>query len=80
MVGLGSVCDDVRAVPATSAGHGGHGRRQAAAAVPEAELVEALAKAVMVLERSDQMALSDYVSKALVKSIQVLQWCWMPQP
>ncbi len=71
-VGLGSVCDDVRAVlPYLRA----QGLKVGLVAVkllqpfPEAELVAALAgkRAVTVLERSDQMALTQLVSSALFK-------------
>jgi pyruvate-ferredoxin/flavodoxin oxidoreductase len=73
MVGLGSITDDVRAVVA-------HLRSQGLKAgvvsvkllqpFPEAELVEALrsAKAVTVLERSDQTALTSFVTQALFKA------------
>jgi len=75
MVGLGSVCDDVRAVLPYLRERGmkvGLVSIKLLQPFPEAELVAALdgKKAVMVLERSDQMALSDLVSKALVKGIQ----------
>lgn len=73
MVGLGSVTDDVQAVVS-------HLRRQGQKVgliaikllqpFPEAELVEALKgkKAVTVLERSDQTALTAFVTQALFKA------------
>ena len=73
MIGLGSVCDDVRAVLP-------HLREQGVRAglvsvkllqpFPEAEVAQALAgkKAVMVLERSDQTALTGLVTGALFKA------------
>jgi pyruvate-ferredoxin/flavodoxin oxidoreductase len=73
LVGLGSVCDDVRAVlPHLRA----RGIKVGLVAVkllqpfPEAELVAALAgkKAVTVLERSDQVALTALVTSALFKA------------
>lgn len=73
MVGLGSVTDDVEAVlPYLRE----RGLKVGLAAVkllqpfPEAELAAALhgARAVMVLERSDQMALTDLVTTALFKA------------
>ena len=73
MVGLGSITDDVQAVlPHLRA----HGIKAGLVAVkllqpfPEAELVEALrgAKAVTVLERSDQTALTAAVTQALFKA------------
>jgi pyruvate-ferredoxin/flavodoxin oxidoreductase len=73
MVGLGSVTDDVRAVlPVLRA----RGLKVGVVSVkllqpfPEAELVEALrgAKAVTVLERSDQTALTSFVTQALFKA------------
>ena len=73
MVGLGSITDDVRAVlPYLRA----QGLRVGVVSVkllqpfPEAELVEALrgAKAVTVLERSDQTALTSLVTTALFKA------------
>jgi pyruvate-ferredoxin/flavodoxin oxidoreductase len=73
VVGMGSITDDVRAVlPHLRA----QGMKVGAASVkllqpfPEAELVEALsgAKAVMVLERSDQTALTSLVTQALFKA------------
>ncbi len=75
MIGLGSVCDDVRAVLP-------HLREQGIKAgliavkllqpFPEAEVVAALAgkKAVTVLERSDQTALTTLVTAALFKAQQ----------
>ncbi|MFN8099363.1 MAG: 2-oxoacid:acceptor oxidoreductase family protein [Dermatophilaceae bacterium] len=75
MIGLGSVCDDVRAVLP-------HLREQGIKAgliavkllqpFPEAEVVAALAgkKAVTVLERSDQTALTSLVTAALFKAQQ----------
>jgi pyruvate-ferredoxin/flavodoxin oxidoreductase len=73
MVGLGSVTDDVEAVVAYLRGKG---QKVGLVAVkllqpfPEAELVAALAgkKAVTVLERSDQTALTALVSQALFKA------------
>jgi pyruvate-ferredoxin/flavodoxin oxidoreductase len=73
MVGLGSITDDVRAVlPVLRA----RGLKVGVVSVkllqpfPEAELVEALAgaKAVTVLERSDQTALTSLVTQALFKA------------
>lgn len=73
MVGLGSITDDVRAVlPYLRA----QGRKVGVVSVkllqpfPEAELVAALggAKAVTVLERSDQTALTSLVTSALFKA------------
>ena len=73
MVGLGSITDDVRAVlPVLRA----RGLKVGVVAVkllqpfPEADLVEALAgvKAVTVLERSDQTALTSLVTAALFKA------------
>ncbi|HQR79328.1 MAG TPA: 2-oxoacid:acceptor oxidoreductase family protein, partial [Actinomycetota bacterium] len=73
MVGLGSITDDVRAViPHLRA----QGLKVGVVSVkllqpfPEAELVEALrgAKAVTVLERSDQTALTSFVTQALFKA------------
>ncbi len=73
MVGLGSITDDVRAVlPHLRAG----GLKVGVVSVkmlqpfPEAELVAALAgaKAVTVLERSDQTALTSLVTSALFKA------------
>ncbi|HEX6888786.1 MAG TPA: 2-oxoacid:acceptor oxidoreductase family protein, partial [Candidatus Nanopelagicales bacterium] len=73
LVGLGSITDDVRAVlPYLRA----QGLKVGVVSVkllqpfPEAELVEALrtAKAVTVLERSDQTALTTFVTQALFKA------------
>ncbi|HYN28338.1 MAG TPA: 2-oxoacid:acceptor oxidoreductase family protein [Dermatophilaceae bacterium] len=73
MIGLGSVCDDVRAVfPHLRA----NGIKAGLISVkllqpfPEAEVVAALAgkKAVTVLERSDQTALTSFVTSALFKA------------
>jgi len=72
MVGLGSVCDDVEAVVSHLRSQG---KKVGLASVkllqpfPEAELVAALAgkKAVTVLERSDQTALTGLVTQALFK-------------
>lgn len=73
MVGLGSVTDDVRAVlPHLRA----QGLKVGLVAVkllqpfPEAEVVEALRgkKAVTVLERSDQTALTSFVTQALFRA------------
>ncbi len=73
MVGLGSITEDVRAVlPHLRA----QGLKVGVVSVkllqpfPEAELVEALAgaKAVTVLERSDQTALTSLVTQALFKA------------
>ncbi len=73
-VGLGSVCDDVRAVlPHLRA----QGLKVGLVAVtllqpfPEAELVEALSncRAVTVLERSDLMSLTHFVEEALFKGV-----------
>ncbi|MEI6622783.1 MAG: 2-oxoacid:acceptor oxidoreductase family protein [Actinomycetes bacterium] len=73
MVGLGSITDDVRAVlPVLRA----RGLKVGVVSVkllqpfPEAELVEALAgaKAVTVLERSDQTALTALITQALFKA------------
>ncbi|OGT89389.1 MAG: pyruvate-flavodoxin oxidoreductase [Gammaproteobacteria bacterium RIFOXYD12_FULL_61_37] len=73
MVGLGSVTDDVEAVVSYLRGQG---QKVGLVAVkllqpfPEAELVAALAgkKAVTVLERSDQTALTTFVTQALFKA------------
>ncbi|HHU38693.1 MAG TPA: 4Fe-4S binding protein [Propionibacterium sp.] len=74
MVALGSVADDVRAVlPVLRA----QGIRAGLVSVtclqpfPDAELVAALAgkKAVLVLERSDQMALTQFVTASLLKGL-----------
>ncbi len=73
MVGLGSITDDVQAVlPVLRA----QGLKVGAVSVkllqpfPEADLIEALAgaKAVTVLERSDQTALTSLVTQALFKA------------
>ncbi len=73
MIGLGSITDDVRAVlPYLRE----QGLKVGAISVkllqpfPEAEVVEALrhAKAVTVLERSDQTALTSFVTQALFKA------------
>jgi pyruvate-ferredoxin/flavodoxin oxidoreductase len=73
LVGLGSITDDVRAVlPVLRA----QGLKVGVVSVkllqpfPEAELIEALAgaKAVTVLERSDQTALTSLVTQALFKA------------
>ena len=73
MVGLGSITDDVRAVlPVLRA----QGLKVGVVSVkllqpfPEADLIEALsgAKAVTVLERSDQTALTSLVTQALFKA------------
>jgi pyruvate-ferredoxin/flavodoxin oxidoreductase len=73
MIGLGSITDDVQAVlPALRA----QGLKVGVVSVkllqpfPEAELIEALsgAKAVTVLERSDQTALTSFVTQALFKA------------
>jgi pyruvate-ferredoxin/flavodoxin oxidoreductase len=73
MVGLGSVTDDVEAVVTYLRGQG---KKVGLVAIkllqpfPEAELVEALKgkKAVTVLERSDQTALTSFVTQALFKA------------
>lgn len=73
MVGLGSVTDDVEAVVSYLRGQG---KKVGLVAVkllqpfPEAELVAALAgkKAVTVLERSEQTALTGFVTQALFKA------------
>lgn len=75
MVGLGSVTDDVEAVVSYLRGQG---KKVGLVAVkllqpfPEAELVAALQgkKAVTVLERSDQTALTGLVSQALFKALE----------
>lgn len=72
-VGLGSVCDDVAAVLPYLRSQGlkvGLVSVKLLQPFPEAELVDALAgkKAVTVLERSDQMALTQLVTGALFKS------------
>ncbi len=73
MVGLGSVCDDVEAVVKHLRGQGkkvGLVSIKLLQPFPEAELVAALAgkKAVTVLERSDQTALTTFVTQALFKA------------
>jgi len=73
MVGLGSVGDDVRAVLPYLRGLGlkvGLVSVKLLQPFPEAELVEALRgkKAVTVLERSDQTALTSLVTQALFKA------------
>ncbi|NCD16808.1 MAG: pyruvate-flavodoxin oxidoreductase [Actinobacteria bacterium] len=73
MVGLGSVTEDVEAVLPYLRSQGlkvGLVAVKLLQPFPEAELAAALAgkKSVMVLERSDQMALTDLVTKALFKS------------
>ncbi len=73
MVGLGSVCDDVEAVVKYLRSKG---QKVGLVAIkllqpfPEAEVVAALAgkKAVTVLERSDQTALTTLVTQALFKA------------
>jgi pyruvate-ferredoxin/flavodoxin oxidoreductase len=73
MVGLGSVGDDVRAVLPHLRANGikaGLVSVKLLQPFPEAELVEAVkgAKAVIVLERSDQTALTQFVTAALFKA------------
>ena len=73
MVGLGSVCDDVEAVVTHLRGQGkkvGLVSIKLLQPFPEAEVVAALAgkKAVTVLERSDQAALTPLVMQALFKA------------
>jgi pyruvate-ferredoxin/flavodoxin oxidoreductase len=73
MVGLGSITDDVRAVLPVLRERGlkvGVVSVKLLQPFPEAELVEALrgAKAVTVLERSDQTALTSFVTQALFKA------------
>lgn len=73
MVGLGSVTEDVEAVLPYLRSQGikaGLVSVKLLQPFPEAELAEALAgkKSVMVLERSDQMALTDLVTKAVYKA------------
>ncbi len=73
MVGLGSVCDDVRAVLPYLRSLGlkvGLVAVKLLQPFPEAELIAALsgAKAVTVLERSDQTALTSLVTAALFKA------------
>ena len=73
IVGLGSITDDVRAVVPYLRAQGhkvGVVSVKLLAPFPEAELVAALAgkKAVTVLERSDQTALTTFVTTALFKA------------
>ena len=73
MVGLGSVTDDVEAVVTYLRSQGkkvGLVSIKLLQPFPEAELVAALAgkKAVTVLERSDQTALTSFVTQALFKA------------
>ena len=73
MVGLGSVTDDVEAVVSHLRSQGNKVGLVAIKLLqpfPEAELVEALKgkKAVTVLERSDQTALTSFVTQALFKA------------
>ncbi len=73
MVGLGSVCDDVEAVVTHLRSQGkkvGLVSIKLLQPFPEAEVVAALAgkKAVTVLERSDQAALTPLVMQALFKA------------
>ena len=73
MVGLGSITDDVRAVLPYLREQGlkvGVASIKLLQPFPEAELVRALqgAKAVTVLERSDQTALTSFVTQALFKA------------
>lgn len=73
MVGLGSVTDDVEAVVSYLRGKGqkvGLVAIKLLAPFPEADVVAALAgkKAVTVLERSDQTALTTLVTQALFKA------------
>ncbi len=73
MVGLGSVCDDVEAVVTHLRSQGkkvGLVSIKMLQPFPEAEVVAALAgkKAVTVLERSDQTALTSLVTQALFKA------------
>ncbi|MGV1006273.1 MAG: 2-oxoacid:acceptor oxidoreductase family protein [Candidatus Nanopelagicales bacterium] len=74
MVGLGSITDDLRAVLPYLRSQGlkvGVVAIKLLQPFPEAELVAALAnaKAVTVLERSDQTALTSFVTGALFKAI-----------
>ena len=74
MVALGSVTDDVRAVLPVLRERGikaGLVSVKSLQPFPDAALVAALAgkKAVMVLERSDQMALTQFVTAALMKGL-----------
>ncbi|NYI42024.1 2-oxoacid:acceptor oxidoreductase family protein [Demequina lutea] len=73
MVGLGSITDDVRALLPYLRSQGvkvGVVSVKALQPFPEAELVEALAsaKSVMVLERSDETALTRAVTQSLFKA------------
>ncbi len=73
MVGLGSITDDVRAVVTHLRSQGlkvGVASVKLLQPFPEAELIEAIgnAKAVTVLERSDQTALTSFVTSALFKA------------
>ncbi|MDR2112383.1 MAG: 2-oxoacid:acceptor oxidoreductase family protein, partial [Candidatus Accumulibacter sp.] len=75
MVGLGSVCDDVEAVVTYLRGQGqkvGLVSIKLLQPFPEAEVVAALAgkKAVTVLERSEQTALTTLVTQALFKALE----------
>ncbi len=74
VVGLGSVTDDVEAVLPYLRSQGIKAGLVAVKLLqpfPEAELVSALAgkKAVLVLERSDQMAMTPLVTQALMKGL-----------
>ncbi|MFB9619940.1 2-oxoacid:acceptor oxidoreductase family protein [Brooklawnia cerclae] len=71
-VGLGSVCDDIRAVLPYLRSQGikaGLVAIKLLQPFPEAEVVAALRgkKAVTVMERSDQMALTQFVTQAMFK-------------
>ena len=73
MIGLGSITDDVRAVLPVLRERGlkvGVVSVKLLQPFPEAELIEAIgnAKAVTVLERSDQTALTSLVTQALFKA------------
>ena len=75
MIGMGSVTDDARAVVAHLRSRGmkvGVASVKLLQPFPEAELVEAVrgAKAVMVLERSDDTALTRLVTQSLFKARQ----------
>lgn len=75
MVGLGSISEDVLAVIPYMREHGykvGLVQIQLLQPFPEAEFVEAVrgARAVTVLERSDQAALTTFVNTALLKAAQ----------
>ncbi|MDR1935363.1 MAG: 2-oxoacid:acceptor oxidoreductase family protein [Candidatus Accumulibacter sp.] len=75
MLGLGSVCDDVEAVVSYLRGQGekvGLVSIKLLQPFPEAEVVAALAgkKAVTVLERSEQTALTALVTQALFKALE----------